>query len=165
MTIYIVEGLLWTLVAGLALAAAVKGRILFRDGLREGFTDFLRLLPKVLLGVVGSGFVAAAMPADITARYLGPESGFLGVTIAIVAGAFTPGGPVVGFSIGAAAIKSGAGAPQVIAYVTAWALFAVQRFFLWELPIMPHRLVWVRAIASLPLPFIVAAAAMLFGKP
>jgi hypothetical protein len=36
---------------------------------------------------------------------------------------------------------------------------------LWELPIMPHRLVWVRAIASLPLPFIVAAAAMLFGKP
>jgi uncharacterized membrane protein YraQ (UPF0718 family) len=165
MTIYIVEGLLWALVAGLALAAAVKGRILFRDGLREGFTDFLRLLPKVLLGVVGSGFVAAAMPADITARYLGPESGFLGVTIAIVAGAFTPGGPVVGFSIGAAAIKSGAGAPQVIAYVTAWALFAVQRFFLWELPIMPHRLVWVRAIASLPLPFIVAAAAMLFGKP
>ena len=165
MTVYIVEALLWVLVAGLGMAAAVKGRILFREGAREGITDFLRLMPKVLLGVVGSGFVAAVMPADLTARYLGPESGFLGVVIAIVGGAFTPGGPVVGFSIGAAAIKSGAGAPQVIAYVTAWALFAVQRFFLWELPIMPPRLVWIRALASLPLPFIAAAGAMLLGHP
>ena len=55
MTVYIVEALLWILVAGLGLAAAVKGRILFREGAREGITDFLRLLPKVLLGVVGSG--------------------------------------------------------------------------------------------------------------
>src|SRR5436189_5963842 len=108
--------MLWMLVAGLALAAAVKGRILFREGAREGATDFLRLLPKVLLGVVGSGYVAAVMPADITAQYLGPESGFLGVTIAIFAGAFTPGGPVVGFSIGAAAVEARAGRPPLFAY-------------------------------------------------
>jgi uncharacterized membrane protein YraQ (UPF0718 family) len=164
-TIYIVEALLWLLVAGLALAAAVKGRILFRDGLREGSVDFLRLLPKVMIGVIGSGYIAAIMPPDMTARYLGPDSGFVGVGIAVIGGAFTPGGPVVGFAIGAAAIKSGAGAPQVIAYITAWALYAVQRFFLWELPIMPRNLVWVRLIASLPLPFIAAAAAMLLGRP
>jgi uncharacterized membrane protein YraQ (UPF0718 family) len=164
-TVYFVEALLWILVAALALAAAVKGRILFRDGLREGSMDFLRLLPKVLLGVIGSGYVAAVMPADLTARYLGPESGFIGVAIAVIGGALTPGGPVVGFSIGAAAIKSGAGAPQVIAYLTAWALYAVQRFFLWELPIMPRRLVVVRVIASLPLPFLAAAGAMLLGRP
>ena len=127
--------------------------------------DGLPAFHGLLLGVIGSGYVAAVMPADITAQYLGPESGFLGVGIAILAGAFTPGGPVVGFSIGAAAIKSGAGAPQVIAYVTAWALFAVQRFILWELPIMPRRLVWIRTVASLPLPLIVAGAAMLLGKP
>jgi uncharacterized membrane protein YraQ (UPF0718 family) len=165
MTVYIVEALLWLLVFGLGLAAAVKGRILFRDGAKEGITDFLRLLPKVLLGVVGSGYVAAVMPPDITARFLGPDSGFLGVAIGVFAGTFTPGGPVVGFSIGAAAIKSGAGAPQVIAYVTAWALFAAQRFVLWELPTMPRRFVWVRVLASLPLPFIVAGLAMLIGKP
>ena len=165
MTVYIVEAMLWVMVAALALAAAVKGRILFREGVREGSMDFLRLLPKVVIGVVGSGFIAAVMPPDITARYLGPESGFLGVIIAVFGGAFTPGGPVVGFSIGAAAIKSGAGAPQVIAYITAWALYAVQRFFLWELPVMPRRLVWLRVLASLPLPFLAAAGAMLLGRP
>ncbi len=165
MTLYIVEALLWVMVAALALAAAVKGRILFRDGVREGTMDFVRLLPKVMIGVIGSGFIAAVMPPDIIARYLGPDSGFLGVIIAVLGGAFTPGGPVVGFSIGAAALKSGAGAPQVIAYITAWALYAVQRFFLWELPIMPRRLVWLRLLASLPLPFLVAAGAMLLGRP
>jgi hypothetical protein len=30
---------------------------------------------------------------------------------------------------------------------------------------MPQRLVWLRIIASLPLPFLAAAAAMLIGKP
>lgn len=79
--------------------------------------------------------------------------------------ALTPGGPVIGFSVGAAALKGGAGAPQVIAYSTAWALFAVQRLFLWELPVMPQRLVLLRLAASLPLPFLAAAGAMLIGRP
>jgi uncharacterized membrane protein YraQ (UPF0718 family) len=165
MTVYIVEALLWILVLVLGLTTAVRGRILFNDGLREGATDFLRLLPKVTIGVLGSGYLAAVMPPEIIGRWLGSDSGFLGVCIAVIGGAFTPGGPVVGFSISAAAIKAGAAPPQVIAYMTAWALFAVQRYFLWELPTMPRGLVYTRLIASLPLPFIVAAAAMLLGKP
>jgi hypothetical protein len=83
----------------------------------------------------------------------------------MLGGAFTPGGPVIGFSIGAAALKGGAGTPQVIAYTIAWALFAVQRLFIWELPVMPERLVWLRVMASLPLPLLAAAGAMLLGRP
>ena len=76
-----------------------------------------------------------------------------------------PGGPVVGFSIGAAALKSGAGAPQVIAYTTAWALYAIHRLLIWEMPMMPARIVWLRALVSLPLPFLAAALAVLLGRP
>ena len=61
----------------------------------------------------------------------------------MIAGAATPGGPVVGFSIGAVALKVGGGTPQVIAYVVAWALFAFQRMILWEVPFMPARFVLV----------------------
>ena len=71
---------------------------------------------------------------------------------AVIAGAATPGGPVVGFSIGAVALKVGGGPPQVIAYVIAWALFAFQRLILWEIPFMPARFVWFRAAVSLPFP-------------
>ena len=70
----------------------------------------------------------------------------------MIAGAATPGGPVVGFSIGAVALKAGGGPPQVLAYVIAWALFAFQRLLLWEIPFMPAKFVWFRAAVSLPFP-------------
>ncbi len=157
--------LLWVVVAGLALLAAMHGRILLNEGLREGSIEFIRLLPRIGVGVVGSGFIADVLPNALVADWLGPDSGMTGVLIATIGGALTPGGPVVGFSIGAAALKSGAGAPQVIAYSTAWALYAVHRLVTWEVPMMPAHIVWLRAAVSLPLPFIAAAAAMLAGRP
>ena len=83
----------------------------------------------------------------------------------MIAGAATPGGPVIGFSIGAVALKSGGGMPQIIAYVIAWALFAFQRLLLFEIPFMPARFVWFRAAVSLPIPFLAAAMAMAIGRP
>jgi hypothetical protein len=115
--------------------------------------------------VIGSGYIAAVIPQEIITGWLGPDSGWLGVLTATIAGAATPGGPVVGFSIGAVALKAGGGAPQVIAYVIAWALFAFQRLLLWEIPFMPARFVWFRAAVSLPFPFLAAAIAMAIGRP
>ena len=61
---------------------------------------------------------------------------------------------MVGFSIGAVALKVGGGPPQVIAYVIAWALFAFQRLILWEIPFMPaqFRLVPRGGVAAVPVP-------------
>jgi uncharacterized membrane protein YraQ (UPF0718 family) len=161
----LVDALLWMIVAALAFATAMRGRALFHGAGREGLLDFARLLPRLALGVLGSGYIAAALPPDLIGRWFGPDAGLLGVAIAVIGGALTPGGPVVGFSIGAAALKGGAGPPQVIAYTTAWALFALQRCIMWELPVMPARFVWLRAAASLPLPFLAAWGAMLLGRP
>jgi uncharacterized membrane protein YraQ (UPF0718 family) len=161
----IIDALLWSIVLALALTAALRSRPLLMQSLRAGFTDFLRLLPRLLVGVVGSGFIAELLPRDLMANWLGPDSGFLGILLATLGGALTPGGPVVGFAIGAAALKGGAGVPQVIAFSTAWALFAVQRLLFWELPVLPARLVWIRSAAALPLPFLAAGATMLLGKP
>ena len=157
--------LLWLVVAVLAFITNLRGRVLLNTGVRTGLGEFFRLLPRIGAGVIGAGFIAEIMPKALVASWIGPSSGLLGVVIATLGGALTPGGPVVGFSIGAAALKGGAGAPQVIAYVSAWALFAVQRLFLWELPVMPQRLVVLRVAASVPLPFLAAAGAMLLGRP
>ena len=156
---------LWLVVAALAFVAVLRGRVLLTDGLREGAIEFVKLLPRIAIGVVGSGFIAEVLPKSLIAPWLGPESGLTGVLIATLGGALTPGGPVVGFSIGAAALKGGAGAPQVIAYTTAWALYAIPRLVMWEVPMMPARIVWLRAMVSLPLPFIAAAAAIVLGRP
>jgi len=164
-TFLIVNILLWALVAGLALTAAVRSKALFREGATEGARDFVMLLPRIMIGVVGSGYIAAIMPEDLITTWIGPNSGILGITIATLAGAVTPGGAVVGFSVGAAALKGGGGAPQVIAYSTAWSLYPLTRLINWEIAMMPPRVVWLRAMVSIPLPFLAGVGAMLIGHP
>lgn len=162
---HIINIVLWVVVAGLAFAAAMRSRALFREGMREGGRDIIVLLPRIMIGVVGSGYLAAVVPQDLISAWIGPGSGVLGILIGATAGALTPGGAVVGFSIGAAALKSGGGAPQVIAFSTAWSLFALQRLMNWEVALMPPRVVWLRAAVSLPLPILAGIGAMLLGKP
>jgi hypothetical protein len=161
----LIDVILWATVAALATVTWRRGRPVFTAALRGGTMDFITIIPRIALGVVGSGFIAAIIPPAIITGWLGPDTGWLGVVTAVIAGAATPGGPVVGFSIGAVALKSGGGAPQVIAYVMAWALFAFQRVILWEIPFMPARFVWFRAAVSLPFPFLAAALAMAIGRP
>ena len=163
--ILFVDLLLFAIAAVLALVAATRSRALLVASAREGAVDFVKLIPRIMLGVVGSGYIAALLPQEVVGRWLGADSGVTGLVIAVLGGAFTPGGPVIGFSIGAAALKGGAGAPQVIAYTTAWSLYTIQRLFNWEIHMMAPRVVWLRAATSFPLPFLAGIAAMLVGKP
>jgi hypothetical protein len=161
----LIDVILWASLALLGLMAWQRGRPVFVTSLREGSMDFVQIVPRIALGVIGSGYIAAVIPSEFIIGALGPNSGWLGVLTAVVAGAATPGGPVIGFSIGAVALKAGGGTPQVLAYVVAWALFAFQRLVLWEIPFMPAKFVWFRAAVSVPLPFLAAAIAMAIGKP
>jgi uncharacterized membrane protein YraQ (UPF0718 family) len=161
----VISTLLWLLVGTLAFTAAIRSKALFREGAYEGGRDFVVLIPRVLIGVIGSGYIAAVMPQDLITTWIGPGSGVRGIVIAALFGAATPGGAVVGFAVGAAALKGGAGAPQVIAYTTAWSLYTIQRLFNWEIHMMAPRVVWLRAAVSIPLPILAGIAAMLIGKP
>ena len=161
----VIGTLLWLLVGTLALTAAIRSKALFREGAYEGGRDFVVLILRVLIGVIGSGYIAAVMPQDLITTWIGPGSGVLGILIAALFGAATPGGAVVGFAVGAAALKGGAGAPQVIAYTTAWSLYTIQRLFNWEIHMMAPRVVWLRAAVSIPLPILAGITAMLIGRP
>lgn len=161
----IIDITLWGSVAVLGFMVWQRGRTVLTAAAREGAMDFINIVPRIALGVIGAGYIAAVLPQEVITGWFGPDSGWLGVLTATVAGAATPGGPVIGFSLGAVALKAGGGAPQVIAYVVAWALFAFQRLILWEIPFMPARFVWFRAAVSLPFPFLAAAIAMAIGKP
>jgi hypothetical protein len=165
MSALIIDIILWASVAALGFLAWQRGRTVLVSSAREGAMDFIHIVPRIALGVIGSGYIAAIIPQEVITGWLGPNSGWSGVLAAVIAGAATPGGPVVGFSVGAVALKSGGGAPQVIAYVVAWALFAFQRLILWEIPFMPAQFVWFRAAVSVPFPFLAAAIAMAIGRP
>jgi uncharacterized membrane protein YraQ (UPF0718 family) len=138
-----------------------RGPAVFHAGLADAKAQFLMLLPRLAIGILGSGFLAHILPKDLILQWFGPASGLAGTALASLAGALTPGGPVVGYAIGAASLKAGADPAQVIAYVTAWSLFTFNRIIAWELTSMPWRLVMVRLIVSLPFPFVAAGITML----
>ncbi|MFM8749033.1 hypothetical protein [Rhabdaerophilum sp.] len=141
---------------GLAFAAWRRSPALLADGFTDARTQFIHLLPRLAIGVLGSGFLAHLMPKETILAWFGPNSGLLGTALASLAGALTPGGPVVGYAIGAAALKAGADLSQVMAYVTAWSLFTINRMISWEIPSMPVRIVLLRVLVSLPFPFLAA---------
>ena len=109
-----VDLMLWTIVVALGLAVVARSQSLFVDSLRLAAREFLALLPRIAIGMIGSGFIAEMLPQHLIPSWFGSGTGPWGLVIASVAGALTPGGPVVGFAIAAAALKGGAGAPQVI---------------------------------------------------
>ena len=105
--IYFVDSLLWVIALGLGLIAASRSRTLFRTSVREGAVDCVRLLPRIMLGVVGSGYIAALLPQEVVGRWLGADSGVTGMCIAVLGGAFT----VFLAGLGTAAFMAG-GSPQ-----------------------------------------------------
>ena len=162
MMVVAVTVVLWALVALFGWLAWRRHDGTFGVSLASARTETVALIPRLALGVIGSGFIASALPQDQVVAWFGAGSGMIGVAAAGVAGALTPGGPVVGFALGTAALKAGAGVPQVAAFVTGWSLYALNRMVIWEVPVLPARFVALRLIVSLPFPFLAAGLAALW---
>ena len=163
--IYLVDGLLWVIAIALGLIAASRGRQVVRDSVKEGTMDCLRLIPRIMIGVIGSGYIAALLPQEVVGRWLGADSGVTGLVHRrarwrLHAG--RAGDRLLHRCRGAEGRRGHTAGDRLHGGV---GLFAFQRMFLWEIPVMPQRLVWLRVLASLPLPFLAAAGAMLIGRP
>ncbi len=85
--------------------------------LKKALKSFVNLLPALVPLMILVGFILTYLGQDVIMQLLGSDSGFSGVVIALVIGsvAFMPG--FVAFPIGAALLQSGAGYPQVAAFV------------------------------------------------
>jgi hypothetical protein len=71
-----------------------------------------------------------------------------------------PGGPILSFPIVVVLYKAGAGVPQLIAFLTAWSVFAFHRIMIYEVNLMGWRFTAVRLVSSLVLPPLAGLGAM-----
>jgi uncharacterized membrane protein YraQ (UPF0718 family) len=153
--------------ASIALAVAVSAVVVYRrDGqakfLEILFSDvelFIDILPKVLAACLIAAFVAVLMPREVVLRWVGAESGFLGIIIATLAGVICPGGPITIFPIAAAFVAIGADIGAAIAFITSWTLLGYARVLVWELPFFGGHFVFWRIIIAIPLPIVAALVA------
>lgn len=155
MIVLIFAAILYVIAAIMIAMAARRDRALVGEGLRDAWDQLVMIMPALTVGILGAGFVAALLPPELAETYLGDGAGVSGYAIAYVIGVLTPGGPVVGFALGAAAIKAGASVPIVVVYVTAWALVNLNRVLIWERATLSSKVMIERLIVSAPVPVLV----------
>jgi len=146
----------------LAIVAYIKDPGLPAIGVKNGLSLLWFVLPRMVPALILAGLMQVLVPQEVVARYFGRAAGFRALAIATVAGALTPGGPMVSVPLLVAAANSGAGTPSLVAYMTAWSLFGVQRIIAWEAPLMGWHFVSVRVAASIALPVLAGWLVTLF---
>ena len=148
--------------AAVAVAVVVSAAVVYwRDG-QGRFLEillgdvglFIDILPKVLAACLIAAFVAVMMPREMVMRWVGAESGVLGIIIATLAGTICPGGPITIFPIAAAFAAIGADIGATIAFITSWTLLGYARMLVWELPFFGGQFVFWRCIVALPMPIV-----------
>jgi uncharacterized membrane protein YraQ (UPF0718 family) len=145
-----------TIAMGVILAALIgvaiwRGGGSLQKGLTFGGKTFLTTLPLLIMAFAIAGLVQILVPREFIVKWLGAGAGYKGIMIATVAGAVTPGGPYVSFPIVASLYKSGASVGTVVAFVTAWSLWAVARFPL-EIGLVGPKLAIARFLSTLIVP-------------
>ena len=123
-------------------------------GLSASFMLFVEILPKMIAAFIFAGLVQVIAPQGLITHWMGYESGFRGLMIAMVLRNVTPGGPMTHFPIVACFYKSGGGVGPLVSYLTAWSLFGMQRVIMWEIPFLGLSVVLVRIASSILFPLV-----------
>ena len=143
---------LWALALVLGALALRRGRETARRGLEISLERVLGIIPRIAVALLTAGFVAKLLPGEPIAALIGAESGWRGVLIASLTGGFVPAGPIIAFPLVVVLAKAGAGFPQIVAFLTAWSVFAFHRVLIYETTLMGWRFSAVRLASSLVLP-------------
>src|SRR4030042_3390575 len=132
----VVSLLIWVMALLLGVVAYLRPGRLHVQGVRIAWKQIVSMVPRVVMAVMVSGFFSMIIPMDYVVNWIGRESGIRGILVASMVGGFTPGGPLICFPIVLVLYKTGAGIPQVMAFVTAWSVFPFHRLVSFDAPLM-----------------------------
>lgn len=157
---------LWLLALGLGIMTFRRDPGAALGAMRRAGGRVIEVLPRIAVALVAAGFLAQLVPTEAIGALIGQESGWRGILIASLVGGFVPAGPIISFPIVVVLYKAGAGVPQLVAFLTAWSVFAFHRILIYESSLMGWRFSAVRLASSLVLPplsgFLALALAGLF---
>lgn len=128
-------------------------------GLKFGLNMTVSTLPLLILAFLVAGLVQALLPPAAVAKWVGAESGFRGILIGSLAGGLAPGGPYVSLPLATALVRAGAGTGTMVAFLTAWSLWAFAR-----LPMEVGILGWRLTLARLACTFFFPPIAGLIAR-
>lgn len=130
-------------------------------GLKSAFKMTTEILPLLVFAFVMAGMIQVLLPQEVLAKWIGEESGIRGILLGTLAGGITPGGPYVSLPLAAGFLRAGAGIGTMVAFLTAWSLWAVARMPM-EIGIMGWKFTFVRLACTFFFPPIAGFLAQMF---
>ena len=121
----------------------------------------LQIAPLLIFAFIIAGMIQVLLPTELISRWVGTESGLRGILIGTVLGGISPGGPYVAMPIAAGMLRVGAGVGTMVAFITAWSLWAVSRLPM-EIGIMGWKFTLIRLACTFFFPPIAGLLAHLF---
>ena len=137
----------------LLLAVYAKSPAAAQKGLNAAGSLLLEITPRMIAAFTLAGLFQALVPQELIVRWMGHDSGWRGLLIGMSLGGVTPGGPMTHFPVIASLYKMGVGVGPLVAYLSAWSLFGLQRVIMWEIPFLGPKIVAIRVAVSLLFPF------------
>ena len=131
------------------------------SGVKLALTTTGQILPLLVCAFIVAGMVQVLLPRELLAQWVGAEAGMRGILIGTLAGGLTPGGPYVSLPIAAGLMRAGAGVGTMVAFLTAWSLWAVSRLPM-EVGILGWRLTLIRMATTFFFPPIAGLIAHTF---
>ena len=132
----------------------VKSPVAAGKGLNATGSLILEITPRMIAAFLLAGLVQAIVPQEVIVRWMGHGTGFKGILIGMTLGGITPGGPMTHFPVIATFYKRGVGIGPLVAYLTAWSLFGLQRIIMWEIPFLGAKVVAIRFAVSFLFPLL-----------
>lgn len=155
------------ILAGLAIVMSIVAFRRRREHIPRALADIRRQMLafglRLPVALIAAAFVSQLVPTDLVGPYIGKNSGWVGIGVATLFGAFIPGGPILTFPLALVIWRAGAGDAQMVALLASWSVFAVHRIISYELPLLGGRFVLLRLASSWPLPFLAGAIALTLG--
>ena len=96
-------------------------------GMRSAFKMTIQILPMLIFAFIIAGMIQVLLPQEVVSKWVGVESGLRGILIGTIAGGLSPGGPYVSLPVAVGLLRAGAGVGTMVAYLTAWSLWAIAR--------------------------------------
>jgi len=138
-----------------------KGQGQHISGMRSALHMTVEILPLLVFAFIMAGMIQVLLPRELLAKWIGVESGMRGILIGTVAGGLSPGGPYVSLPIVAGFLRAGAGVGTMVAYLTAWSLWAIARLPM-EVGILGWKFTLIRIVSTFFFPPIAGLIAQAF---
>lgn len=138
-----------------------KGHGQHISGTKLALNMTVQILPLLIFAFIVAGMVQVLLPGEFLSKWVGAESGMRGILIGTVTGALAPGGPYISLPIAAGLLSSGASVGTMVAFLTGWSLWAINRLPM-EVGILGWKFTLIRIVSTFFFPPVAGLIAQTF---